>query len=108
MNILVTGAAGFIGSNLIEKLIDDGHQLIGVDNFDPFYDKKIKEQNLTQSFNSKNFVFENFDITNFDIFEEVFKKHKIDSIIHLAAKAGVRPSIQTPGDYYKSKPAWNP
>lgn len=97
-NILVTGAAGFIGSHLIEKLLDKGYFVTGVDNFDPFYSKEIKLKNLNNAYKYKNFKFIELDI------RDKVKLHSnlndsYDAIIHLAAKAGVRLSILDPIGY---------
>ncbi len=115
MNILITGIAGFIGSNLGEllllfnnktnnktadnKLADN--KIIGIDNFDPFYDRNIKENNLTNLKANRNFTFYETDILNFAEMDKIFARHNIDVIIHIAAKAGVRPSIANPADYAK-------
>ncbi len=96
-HILVTGAAGFIGSNLCEALLADGYQVSGIDNFDPFYDRAIKEQNLLVLKRNNHFRFIEADISDkssFDLLNELF-----DAVIHLAAKAGVRPSIEDPMGY---------
>lgn len=100
MRILITGAAGFIGSHLGEKLLALGHSIIGIDNFDPFYSKKIKEANLKQLNSSRKFSFYEKDIRNKLSLEDVFESNKIEIVIHLAAKAGVRPSIDHIGEYY--------
>jgi len=100
MNILVTGCAGFIGSTLSEALVNKGHRVIGVDNFDPFYDKKIKEDNIKQLVAGSNFRLYDFDITDKLKFEQI--SESVDVIIHLAAKAGVRPSIEDPPGYIKT------
>jgi UDP-glucuronate 4-epimerase len=94
--ILVTGCAGFIGSHLCELLLSKGFAIIGVDNFDPFYDKKIKEKNLSTFIGHKNFSFYDIDITK-DL--ATIPMQSIDAIVHLAAKAGVRPSIEDPAGY---------
>ena len=98
--ILVTGGAGFIGSHLIEKLLPQGHSVVCIDNYDPFYSKHLKETNLSTLFHSSNFVFYEGDIRDKDFMEGVFAKHKIDVVVHLAAKAGVRPSVQDPVSYF--------
>lgn len=100
--ILVTGGAGFIGSSLINKLLDLGFFVINIDNFDPFYSKEIKEANLQEFKNNKNYRFSEINIENFDELKEVFEENKFDQIIHLAAKAGVRPSIEKPLEYVKT------
>ncbi|NQT66389.1 MAG: GDP-mannose 4,6-dehydratase [Actinobacteria bacterium] len=96
MNIVVTGGAGFIGSHLCEKLIDSGSKIICVDNFDNFYSPAIKENNLSEVTGSSHFKLYRSDITSLDQMEEIFSKNSIDMVIHLAARAGVRPSIQNP------------
>lgn len=100
IRFLITGVAGFIGSNLAEKLINNGDQVIGIDNFDNFYDKKIKLQNLTILQSSNNFKLYSLDLLNYNELNDVFKTNKIDIVIHLAAKAGVRPSILEPTTYF--------
>ena len=99
MNILITGAAGFIGSTTAEQLIKEGHQVIGIDNFDPYYDRKIKENNIKELQKSSLFSLYELDILDYEKFEKVFKENKIDYVLHLAAKAGVRPSIEDPIGY---------
>ncbi|MCF7913450.1 MAG: GDP-mannose 4,6-dehydratase [Candidatus Cloacimonetes bacterium] len=98
MNILVTGAAGFIGSHLCETLSKD-HNVIGLDNFCDFYDIRIKRKNLHDLAKSDNFQIIMADIRNISELEDVFSHNKFDLVIHLAAMAGVRPSILDPGLY---------
>jgi len=95
---LITGAAGFIGSHLCERLIADGHTVVGLDNFDPFYDRKIKELNIKTLIKSDRFKLIEGDIRNTACVDSVCKDG-IDIIVHLAAKAGVRPSIADPLGY---------
>jgi UDP-glucuronate 4-epimerase len=96
--ILVTGAAGFIGSHLCEQLLGDGVHVIGLDNFDSFYDPNIKIKNIEVIANKFPKLFElvTGDIRNPQHLMEIFKKNKVDFVIHLAARAGVRPSISDP------------
>ncbi|OGL42807.1 MAG: epimerase [Candidatus Schekmanbacteria bacterium RBG_13_48_7] len=96
---LVTGAAGFIGSHLVEKLLEKGEKVIGLDNFDPFYAKEIKEKNLSGISDHPGFEFIQGDIRNTDELQRIFSSSKIETIVHLAAKAGVRPSIKNPLEY---------
>ncbi len=99
MNILVTGCAGFIGSHLVESLLDRGDFVVGLDNFDNYYSKEIKLQNLGIFLKNQNFVFYEGDIRDELFLESIFNLNRIDSIIHLAARAGVRPSIELPKLY---------
>jgi UDP-glucuronate 4-epimerase len=101
MNILVTGAAGFIGSHVCECFIGLGHSVVGLDNFDTFYSKKIKQSNLEGILKSDRFRFYDADIRNCEILNQIFTSSNIDTVIHLAAKAGVRPSIDSVTDYYE-------
>lgn len=96
--ILVTGSAGFIGSHLTERLLADGHHVIGLDNFDPFYPEALKRQNLEPALAHSNFRFIQGDCTNPADVDRAFADG-IDAVVHLAAKAGVRPSILDPLGY---------
>jgi UDP-glucuronate 4-epimerase len=94
--ILVTGGAGFIGSHLCDRLLELGHRVICVDNLNHYYSPKIKIRNIQHNFNSPDFVFVFLDITKKDQLDKLFREEKIDKIVHLAARAGVRPSIEKP------------
>jgi len=97
--VLVTGGAGFIGSTLIDHLINDNYQITVIDNFDPFYSRTTKEKNM-DNFKSNDLVqFINCSIENNDDLVEKLKPTNFDTIVHLAAKAGVRPSIADPVGY---------
>lgn len=96
--VFVTGCAGFIGSNLVEKLLDLNYKVVGIDNFDNFYPRSVKEENLSSFLNHPDFTFIEGDITN----SSDLPKGAFDAVIHLAAKAGVRPSIENPDAYVKS------
>ncbi|HVA98575.1 MAG TPA: SDR family NAD(P)-dependent oxidoreductase [Bacteroidia bacterium] len=100
MNILVTGAAGFIGSHVCEHFIKEGFNVIGIDNFDLFYSKKIKESNIAQLKQTQQFYFHEADIRDSKALNEIFSSYKVEVVIHLAAKAGVRPSIDSIAEYY--------
>jgi UDP-glucuronate 4-epimerase len=93
MNILVTGGAGFIGSHVCEKLISAGHKVICVDNFNDYYNPQIKENNVSEIRKDRNFILFRNDILKNDLLEYIFLNNSIDLVIHLAARAGVRPSI---------------
>jgi UDP-glucuronate 4-epimerase len=94
LNALITGAAGFIGSHLVERLLAEGRQVIGVDNFDDFYDPEIKRRNIASCLKNRNFRLIEADIRDSTVMEKVVAG--TDIIVHLAAKAGVRPSIAQP------------
>jgi UDP-glucuronate 4-epimerase len=98
MSVLVTGAAGFIGSHLCERLLGDGRAVIGVDNFDDFYDPDIKRQNISSSLEDKNFQLVEADIRDHKAIDQAVGAG-VDVIVHLAARAGVRPSIAQPELY---------
>jgi UDP-glucuronate 4-epimerase len=104
MNILVTGAAGFIGSSLADRLVADGHVVYGIDNFDSYYDRSTKERNLSALNESTAFRFYEADLRDRQALATVFGTaaeagRSIDVVVHLAAKAGVRPSIEDPLGY---------
>lgn len=98
--ILVTGAAGFIGSNLVARLLSIGDKVIGIDNFDDFYDPSLKEENISSFNNNPNFLLFRGDIRDSHFLKHVFTEVKPDKVVHLAARAGVRPSIENPVLYY--------
>ena len=95
MKALVTGSAGFIGSHLCERLLRDGWQVVGVDNFDDFYDPRIKRANISDCLKNTNFQLIEADIRDAAAMDKAVGGG-IDVIIHLAARAGVRPSIEQP------------
>lgn len=96
---LVTGGAGFIGSHLVDCLLKQGEKVIVVDNFNDFYSPQIKENNVREHLDNPNYQLVRIDIREIEKLEKVFQENKIDTIIHLAAMAGVRPSIQNPKLY---------
>ena len=98
--VLVTGGSGFIGSSLVDSLIEQNIRVICIDNFDDFYPKSIKLSNMQMSLKSPLYTFIEGDIRNKELLEKIFQEHTIDLVVHLAAKAGVRPSIQNPDVYF--------
>ena len=94
--ILLTGAAGFIGSHVAEYLLDQGHQVFGIDNFDDFYSRSVKEQNISACLGNPSFTFIEGNVGDV---ASLFPDTNFDLVIHLAAKAGVRPSIAQPEQY---------
>ncbi len=96
MTILVTGAAGFIGSHTSEALLKQGHQVIGLDNLNEYYNPEWKKENLVPLQKYDSFVFYQQDIRDAAGVEELFELHQVEAIVHLAARAGVRASIENP------------
>ncbi|WP_281699905.1 GDP-mannose 4,6-dehydratase [Cetobacterium somerae] len=127
MKIIVTGAAGFIGSHLVEKLLSLGHSVIGIDNFHNFYSEDIKIKNVLESLNkieylveilsrdtkeekiemlvkkvdTNNYSLEYCDLKNIESLDKIFNENKIDMVVNLAGLAGVRPSLENPLEYEK-------
>jgi UDP-glucuronate 4-epimerase len=102
MNFLVTGGAGFIGSHVCERLLRSGHAVWALDDLNDFYDPGLKQRNLREVQNSGgSFHFVRGDITNRQALDELLSRAKFDQIIHLAARAGVRPSLEEPALYQR-------
>ena len=100
MKVLITGVAGFIGSNLADHLLSMNIQVTGIDNFDDFYDRSVKLSNIADALKKPGFTFIEADITYRETLNTL--KFKGDVIVHLAAKVGVRPSISHPESYIKN------
>ncbi len=100
MNVLVTGGAGFIGSHLVERLLGEAHTVTVVDDFNDFYQPRLKRLNLEASAGKVNLV--EADIRDVATVERVFAEGKFETVFHLAARAGVRPSIQEPRLYIET------
>ena len=98
MRILVTGGAGFIGSHLVEKLLSLDHNVAILDDFNDFYDPRIKRQNIAAV--AKDVAIHHLDLRDSGTVRNLFHREKFEAIAHLAARAGVRPSIQNPQLYY--------
>jgi len=100
MKFFITGGAGFIGSTLTDVLLNTGHSVTCFDSFDNFYDPIIKKSNIRNALQSKKFSLIEGDIRNQSLLENTLKSNKTDIVIHIAARAGVRPSITQPSLYY--------
>ncbi|MCG8569106.1 MAG: GDP-mannose 4,6-dehydratase [Spirochaetes bacterium] len=96
---LVTGAAGFIACKTTEMLLDQGHYIIGIDNMNHYYDVQLKEHRLNKLLLHKNFKFYQHDIENIEVLDIIFQENTIDAILNLAARAGVRYSMENPHVY---------
>lgn len=93
---LITGGAGFIGSSISDKLIKQGNKVVTIDNFCDFYNEKIKQNNIKPLIKNNNFKIYKKDIRDRQALNKIFDENNIDIVIHLAAMAGVRPSIENP------------
>ena len=102
MKILVTGAAGFVGFHLSRSLLNDGYEVLGIDNINNYYDPKLKLARLEELKPYKNFKFEKIDIANRDILTQAFQSFNPQKVVNLAAQAGVRYSIENPYAYMDS------
>lgn len=100
--VLLTGAAGFIGSHLAERLLEEGAEVVGVDNFDPFYDPAEKRANLRSAQRNASFELIEADCTDLPALRPLVGDRSFDVVVHLAAKAGVRPSIADPTGYTRA------
>jgi UDP-glucuronate 4-epimerase len=98
-SILVTGGAGFIGSHLTERLLGDGRRVVVLDNFDPFYDPTVKRRNLAAAGSAAGFRLVTGDIRDRGLLDRLLGSEPFDAVVHLAARAGVRPSILDPELY---------
>lgn len=102
MKILVTGAAGFIGAALSSRLLDDGHEVVGIDNLNDYYDVRLKEARLALITGFKEFSFIRIDLADRAGMAELFAREKFDMVVNLAAQAGVRYSLENPLAYVDS------
>jgi len=105
MNLMLTGAAGFIGSHVAARLLRQGHRIVAVDDLNDFYDPAIKQRNVIRLQTLGNFVLHTADIVDKTALDRIFQTERFDGIIHLAARAGVRPSIQRPLLYVQTNVA---
>lgn len=102
MKILITGGAGFIGSSLADSLLAEGNDIVVVDNFNDYYAYEIKEANVKHNLDNPHYHLYKIDLTDKNALKNVFAENNFDTVVHLAGRAGVRPSIERPEDYVES------
>lgn len=102
MKILITGGAGFIGSSLADSLLNEGNDIVVVDNFNDYYAYEIKEANVKHNLDNPHYHLYKIDLTDKNALKNVFAENNFDTVVHLAGRAGVRPSIERPEDYIES------
>ena len=102
MQILITGGAGFIGSNLADALLADGHEIVVFDNFNDYYDPAIKEANVAPHLGDPRYALVRGDLEDAAAVKALFDAHPFGCVVHLAARAGVRPSLENPAAYVRT------
>jgi len=102
MKVLITGAAGFIGSTLTKRLLERGDEVLGIDNHNDYYDQKIKEERIKRYSDNKKYIHKRFDISDRQLIHKAFSDFKPNRVVNLAAQAGVRYSIENPMAYIDS------
>ncbi|MFU8896943.1 MAG: SDR family NAD(P)-dependent oxidoreductase, partial [Gammaproteobacteria bacterium] len=102
MKVLVTGAAGFIGSHTARKLLERGDEVVGLDNLNEYYDPNLKRARLSRLQDQPQWRFKKLDLADRSGMQELFKTERFDRVVHLAAQAGVRYSIENPMAYVES------
>ena len=102
MKVLVTGSAGFIGSALSMHLLERGDEVVGIDNHNDYYEVSLKEDRINRHIDNKNYTHIRMDIRDRDLVKSLFKKNQFQSVVNLAAQAGVRYSIENPSAYIDS------
>ncbi len=102
MQIMITGGAGFIGSTTADRLLNEGHKVIILDNFNDFYSPEQKENNIKHNLNNPNYKLYRGDICDEILTEKIFAENNINCVIHIAARAGVRASIENPAEYVRT------
>lgn len=100
--VLVTGAAGFIGSSLVDRLLAEDCEVVGLDNFDPYYEPALKRRNLHEAGSHPHFTMVEGDLLDRALLDRIFAGKAFDVVVHLAAKAGVRPSLVDPEGYIRT------
>jgi UDP-glucuronate 4-epimerase len=99
LSVVVTGAAGFIGMHVVERLLDRGEEVVGVDNLTPYYDPTLKKARVDRLTSRQRFTFHSNDIADASAFQAIVRNAGAERIVHLAAQAGVRYSLEKPFAY---------
>lgn len=102
MNVLITGCAGFIAARVAQLLLERGDRVVGIDNLNDYYSRRLKEWRLAELKRSHRFSFQLQDVADFTALAALFERQRFDAVVNLAARAGVRPSVQDPWIYYES------
>ena len=102
MKVLITGGAGFIGSSVADQLLKTHNEVVVIDNFNNYYDPKIKEQNIKNNLEHPYYHLYRCDIEDMSKLSRIFEEKTPDIVVHLAARAGVRPSLENPVEYVQS------
>jgi len=102
LTVLVTGCAGFIGSATCQLLLEQGHHVVGVDSINDAYDPRLKEWRLGQMDSRQRYEGHRTDITDLQSLKDIFESHRVDAVINLAARAGVRQSLTNPWEYFQT------
>src|SRR5262249_30726905 len=102
LKVLITGAAGFIGMHAAERLLERGEEVIGVDNFSPYYSVELKQARLARLEGKKGFRFSRLDVADAHALKKIFENEKPDAVLHLAAQPGVRYSLENPAAYVQA------
>ncbi len=102
MKFIVTGAAGFIGYHLCEALLEQGHEVVGLDNLNTYYSPDLKLARIDRIMGAKGFTFQSLDLADHEMLADLPSRHDVEVFVHLAAQAGVRNSLDNPFDYVRS------
>lgn len=102
MQILITGGAGFIGSTLADKLLKENNEIVILDNFNDYYNPQLKDSNVKNNLDNPNYKLYRGDICDKELVNKIFEENKIEKVVHIAARAGVRPSLENPLSYVQT------
>ena len=106
MKILITGTAGFIGYHTAKRLLNEGHEILGIDNLNDYYSRQLKKDRLNNLITHVDYIHKEINISDSNQLFKIFKEFKPEKVIHLAAQAGVLYSIENPMAYVESNLSW--